>query len=192
MPPYLQSVPVAREISGIQIYGGAESWWDQAKGRYPRGSRPQVGAVMTFQPHRNLPQGHVAAVSKVIDRRTVLLSHANWSPVNGRRGQIERNVRAIDVSPDNDWSKVRVWYGPLKAVGAAVWPVHGFIYNSPDTARPVRAVNHIARSAAQAPAGPNQAPAPAKPSAQFTQAFAGLDTGIKTAPKGAAFARYEK
>lgn len=128
LPPYLQCVPFAREVSGIQIYGDALSWWDQAEGRYQRGNRPQVGAVMAFEPYRNMALGHVAAVSKIIDRRTILVSHSNWSPINGRRGQIERDVMAVDVSPDNDWSMVRVWYDPLKAVGATAWPVHGFIY----------------------------------------------------------------
>jgi len=69
----------------------------------------------------------------VIDSRTVLISHANWSPINGRRGQIEDNVRAIDVSPDNDWSEVRVWYAPLKGLGTSSYPLYGFIYNDEDS-----------------------------------------------------------
>ncbi len=128
LPPYLQCVPYARQLTGIQIYGDAHTWWDQAEGRYARGYKPRVGAVMAFRPHGNSRLGHVAAVSKVIDSRTVLISHANWSPINGRRGQIEENVRAIDVSPDNDWSEVRVWYGPSQALGNTNWPLAGFIY----------------------------------------------------------------
>ena len=31
--PYLQCVPYARQVSGIQIYGDAWTWWDQAEGR---------------------------------------------------------------------------------------------------------------------------------------------------------------
>lgn len=95
---------------------------------FPRGSKPWPGAVMAFQPHHNMRLGHVAAVSKVTDSRTVLLRHANWSPIAGRRGQIEDNVRAVDVSPDNDWGVVRVWYDPIQALGKTAWPVHGFIY----------------------------------------------------------------
>ncbi len=128
LQPYLQCVPYARQLSGIQIYGDAHSWWNQASGRYQRGQQPRVGAVMAFQPYQNMVLGHVAAVSKVIDSRTVLLSHSNWSPINGRRGQIENNVQAVDVSPQNDWSQVRVWYGPMQALGTTAWPVHGFIY----------------------------------------------------------------
>jgi len=132
---YLQCVPYAREVTGIQIYGDAWTWWDQAAGRYARGHTPRVGAVMAFEPYGNMRLGHVAAVSQVIDSRTVLLSHANWSPIDGRRGQIENNVEAVDVSPANDWSEVRVWYAPIDGLGTTAWPVAGFIYpnrvNSP-------------------------------------------------------------
>lgn len=126
--PYLQCVPYARQVSGIQIYGDAWTWWDQAEGLYNRGNRPKRGAVMSFQPYGNMRLGHVAAVSKVIDSRTVLLRHANWSPIDGRRGQIEDDVRAIDVSPNNDWSAVRVWFAPLGKLGTTAWPLNGFIY----------------------------------------------------------------
>ena len=128
LPPYLQCVPYARQLTGIRIFGDAHTWWGQAEGRYARGQKPRVGAVMAFQPNGNSRLGHVAAVSKVIDSRTVLVSHANWSPINGRRGQIEDNVRVIDVSPDNDWSAVRVWYGPSQGLGSTHWPLAGFIY----------------------------------------------------------------
>ena len=128
LPPYLQCVPYARQVSGIQIYGDAHTWWDQAEGRYARGTKPKAGAVMAFLPSGNSRLGHVAAVSKVIDSRTVLIRHANWSPINGRRGQIEDNVQAVDVSPENDWSEVRVWYGPSQALGSSHWPLAGFIY----------------------------------------------------------------
>jgi surface antigen len=123
--PYLQCVPYARRVTGVEIYGDAHTWWDQAEGRYARGHEPKVGAVMAFLPGGSSKLGHVAAVSKIVDSRTVLISHANWS----RRGQIERNVRAIDVSENNDWSAVRVWYDPIKAMGGRHWALAGFIYN---------------------------------------------------------------
>ena len=124
----LQCVPYARSVSGIQIYGDAHTWWGQAAGKYARGSSPRVGAVMAFKPYGRMELGHVAAVSRIVDSRTVLLRHANWSPINGARGQIENDVRAIDVSPNNDWSKVRVWFAPLQGLGGTAWPVQGFIY----------------------------------------------------------------
>ena len=128
LPPYLQCVPYARQVSGIQIRGDAYTWWGQAEGKYARGFWPKVGAVMALRPHGNSHLGHVAAVSRIIDDRTILIRHANWSPINGRRGQIEDNVKVIDVSPANDWSEVRVWYAPIQAIGGSVWPVQGFIY----------------------------------------------------------------
>ena len=129
LPPYLQCVPYARDVSGIRIFGDAYTWWNQAEGRYARGYVPKVGAVMAFKPHGNSHLGHVAAISRIIDSRTVLIRHANWSPINGRRGQIEDDVRAVDVSPNNDWSEVRVWFAPIQAMGGTAWPVQGFIYN---------------------------------------------------------------
>ena len=138
--PYLQCVPYARQVSGIRIFGDAHTWWDQAEGHYARGHTPRLGAVMAFSPHGNMRLGHVAAVSRIIDSRTVLLRHANWSEIDGRRGQVEDNVRAIDVSPDNDWSEVRVWYAPIAGLGTTHWPVRGFIYNQPPGYAPPTAV----------------------------------------------------
>lgn len=174
LPAYLQCVPYAREQSGIQIYGDAHTWWDQAEGKFARGKRPKVGAVMAFQPHRNMRLGHVAAVSKIVDSRTVLLRHSNWSPINGRRGQIEDDVRAIDVSPNNDWSQVRVWYDPIQGLGKTPWPIHGFIYaEKPNSfAKPVRVARAEPRSSRAAPA-PVRAPRKASPA--FTNAFASLE-----------------
>ena len=120
----LQCVPFARQQSGIDLYGNAKSWWSQAEGRYERGHEPQVGAVLSFAASRSMPVGHVAMVSKVVSDREVLLTHANWS----YRGGIERDVRAVDVSPNNDWTDVRVWYGPIGALGSRSNPANGFIY----------------------------------------------------------------
>ena len=128
LPISLQCVPYARAVSGIQIFGDAHTWWDQAQGRYARGYRPKVGAVMAFKPYGKMELGHVAEVSRIIDSRTVLLRHANWSLINGTRGQIENDVEAVDVSEANDWSQVRVWFDPIQDLGTTHWPVQGFIY----------------------------------------------------------------
>jgi surface antigen len=170
LPPYLQCVPYAREQSGVQIYGDAHTWWGQAKGKFARGKRPKVGAVMAFQPHRNMKLGHVAAVSKIVDSRTILLRHSNWSPINGRRGQIENDVKAIDVSPNNDWSSVRVWYDPIQALGKTAWPIHGFIYSdkAPRFSKPQAPAARIARVA------PAKTVISAKPSKAFSNAFGNL------------------
>jgi surface antigen len=125
----LQCVPYARQASGVQIFGNAKTWWAQAAGRYARGSEPKVGAVMAFKPTRSMPLGHVGMVSKIVSDREVLIDHANWSTIGGRRGHIERGARVLDVSPNGDWSQVRVWYAPIKGLGTSTYPLHGFIYN---------------------------------------------------------------
>lgn len=133
VPPHVECVPIARQQSGISIYGDAHTWWGQAEGRFARGNVPRKGAVLAFKPYGAMTLGHVAAVSKVVDDRTILVTHANWSLIDGRRGQVERNVRVIDVSEAGDWSRVRVWYAPLADLGTTHWPVHGFIYPSGPT-----------------------------------------------------------
>ncbi len=125
---YWQCVPFARLVSGVQIHGNAGTWWSQAEGRYERGNIPQAGAVLVFKPNGRMRVGHVAMVSEVIDSRTIRLTHANWSPINGSRGQVETGVEAIDVSEANDWSEVRVWYAPLQDLGTSAHPTFGFIY----------------------------------------------------------------
>ncbi|WP_067111897.1 CHAP domain-containing protein [Sphingopyxis granuli] len=125
---YLQCVPFARAESGVEIRGNAKTWWSQAAGSYDRGHEPRKGAVMAFAGTRGMPSGHVAVVKKVVSDREILIDHANWSPINGRRGQIERNVRVVDVSDAGDWSMVRVWYAPIGDLGLRANPVQGFIY----------------------------------------------------------------
>ena len=134
--PHYECVPVARSLSGIQIRGDAHTWWGQAEGHYRRGDAPKRGAVLAFKPHGAMRLGHVAAVSRVIDDRTILVTHSNWSPINGARGQIDRDVKVVDVSDEGDWSEVRVWFAPSQALGTGVWPVHGFIY--PDGKAPMQ------------------------------------------------------
>lgn len=134
-PGHLECVPYARVTSGIDIYGDAHTWWEQARTRYATGRTPRVGAVMAIRPYNNSRLGHVATVSRIVDTRTVLLSHANWS----NPGKVERNVTALDVSPNNDWSRVRIWYAPAGGLGTTHWPVSGFIYNArPGSLGPAR------------------------------------------------------
>ncbi len=121
---YLQCVPFAREMSGIDIRGNAKTWWSQAAGRFDRGNTPREGAVLALPGSGKMSNGHVAFVSKVISEREILLTHANWS----RRGGIERNVRAIDVSAKGDWSEVKIWFAANHDLGTTSYPASGFIY----------------------------------------------------------------
>ena len=124
MAQFWQCAPFARTVSGIEIHGNADTWWGQAVGHYARGHAPRVGAVLAFSATSRMRLGHVAMVSAVVGEREVLLTHANWS----RRGGVEHDVRAIDISAAGDWSMVKVWYGPTGGLGTSGYPTHGFIY----------------------------------------------------------------
>ena len=130
-----QCVPFARAASGVQIYGDAWTWWDQADGRYARGHKPKPGAVIVFERSDRLRLGHVAVVSRVVEKRVVMLTHANWSRLNGARGHAEQDVTLFDVSPCNDWSSVKVWFRDSDGLGGSVYPVAGFIYGDAKPAR---------------------------------------------------------
>jgi surface antigen len=142
---YLQCVPFARMISGIDLFGRAASWWHQAVGRYEQGSLPKAGAVLVFRAISSMRSGHVATVSRVISERIIEVTHANWSVIRGRRGQIERNVQVVDVSPGNDWSQVRVWWAPHQGLGTRNYPTYGFIYGSRAAATTATPANRPAR-----------------------------------------------
>jgi surface antigen len=133
-------VPFARNASGVNIRGNANTWWTKAKGQYTRGKDPSTGAVMAFKATSRNPMGHVAVVSKVVSPREVLVDHANW-----KRNKISLQMSVIDVSPRNDWSAVRL-ESQTDSYGR-VYPVNGFIYPDdnlhPDTraaAKPVFAL----------------------------------------------------
>lgn len=127
---YWQCVPFARLMSGIQIFGDARTWWSQAVGKYDTGFTPRAGAVLCFKPTARMNLGHVAFVSQVLTDRVIQVTHANWSVIDGGRGQIEKDVTVVDVSPAGDWSEVKVWYDPIRDLGSTVYPTHGFIYQN--------------------------------------------------------------
>ncbi|WP_067738537.1 CHAP domain-containing protein [Novosphingobium naphthalenivorans] len=143
----LQCAPYAREHSAIDLYGNAATWWSQAQGLYDRGKAPRSGSVLVFKASGAMPVGHVAVVRKVVDSRHVMLDHANWS----RPGMIETSALAEDVSPNGDWSSVRVWYAQTGSLGLRASPAFGFIYapGAADTAPTgVAAAQHGAFEAA--------------------------------------------
>jgi surface antigen len=127
---YWQCVPFARLMSGIQIFGDARTWWSQAVGKYDTGFVPRSGAVLCFKPTARMNLGHVAFVSQVLTDRVIQVTHANWSVIDGGRGQVEKDVTVVDVSPAGDWSQVKVWYDPIRDLGTTVYPTHGFIYQN--------------------------------------------------------------
>jgi hypothetical protein len=119
----LQCVPYARSRSGVQIWGDATVWWDKAAGRFDRSSSPERGAVMVMRGYDSDERGHVAVVRRVLNEREIVVDHANW--LNG--GEIGLDTPVMDVSDDNDWSEVRVWYAPGRHYGGRVYQVTGFI-----------------------------------------------------------------
>jgi surface antigen len=127
---YWQCAYFARLFSGIEIFGDAWTWWSKAAGKYARGNTPREGAVLAFKPTGSMRLGHVSVVSNVLTDRVIQVTHANWSRIGGTRGQIEKDVTVVDVSPRGDWTMVKVWYDPLKDLGTTAYPTHGFIYRS--------------------------------------------------------------
>ncbi|WP_414692310.1 CHAP domain-containing protein [Phenylobacterium sp.] len=125
---YWQCVPFARLVSGIQLFGDAYTWWQQAIGKYDVGFQPKAGAVLCFKPTERMRLGHVAVVSEVLTDRIVQITHANWSPIDGGRGKVEKDVTLVDVSPEGNWSQVKVWYDPSRDLGGSTYQTYGFIY----------------------------------------------------------------
>jgi CHAP domain len=121
-PTHLTCVPYARQVSGIELSGDAYEWWDEAAGVYPRSQWPRAGAVLVFAPHGSMDVGHLAVVTAVESARQVLVTQSNWLP-----HRIEHDQPVIDVSRDNDWTQVRVWYEPAHGLGRTVYPTYGFI-----------------------------------------------------------------
>ncbi|MFN3077285.1 MAG: CHAP domain-containing protein [Alphaproteobacteria bacterium] len=126
---FLQCVPFARAVSGVDLRGDAWTWWEQAEQRYSRGYRPKVGSVLVFRRTNRLKRGHVAVVADVSDARSVLLTHANWGHEGDTRGVVHERQPVIDVSPNNDWTQVRLMN--RNGTYGSVYPAYGFIYQAP-------------------------------------------------------------
>ena len=86
--------------------------------------------MLVFKPYGVMRSGHVAVVSQVLTDRIIQVTHANWSLIGGRRGQVEKDVTVVDVSAGGDWSRVKVWYDPTGDLGTTVYPTYGFIYKA--------------------------------------------------------------
>jgi hypothetical protein len=74
--------------------------------------------------------GHVAVVTAILNSREILVDQANWL----NQGQIHISTPVRDVSKNNDWSAVRVWYIPGDTYGVRTYAAHGFIYSDQVTA----------------------------------------------------------
>lgn len=130
----IQCVAYAKSASEVVLHGNARDWWHNAAGVYARGSAPQAGSVLNFRAIRRMPLGHVAVVRSVEDSRTIYIDQSHWAS-NG----IAHNVRVVDVSPNNDWSAVRVALNDRSGRLGSIYPTYGFIYPHADNGEQVRA-----------------------------------------------------
>jgi len=115
-------VEYARMRSGLAVFGDAKHWWARAKNLYARLPHPVEDAVMVFSGSKRLKRGHVAVVTEIVSPRQIIVDQANWQ----NKGEIDHATPVLDVSANNDWSKVRVWDVPSRQFGS-VYAVSGFI-----------------------------------------------------------------
>jgi surface antigen len=112
----------ARAITGVDLYGAAGGWWDEAAGRYQRGQAPAVGSILVFRRTGRIPSGHVAVVSKIVGPSMVLVDQANWY-----RGTVSHDMPVVDTSPSHDWTIVAVMDRGSGQLGSD-YPTYGFVY----------------------------------------------------------------
>jgi surface antigen len=133
---HLQCVPFARRESGVAIFGDANTWWQQAAGRYEREGAPVEGAVLVLRGYHDDSRGHVAVVKQIVSPRLIIVDHSNWL----NHGEITRDVPIRDVSDAGDWSVVQVWNVVGRQWGARTYKVRGFILDQLDPNAPQGAV----------------------------------------------------
>jgi surface antigen len=119
----MQCVPYARARSGVTLFGDAGTWWAKADGIYARGTTPRLGAVIVLTGYAGPGRGHVGVVSALLSDREIRIDHANWLD----DGAIYVSDPVVDVSPDNDWSEVRVYNPRTGSWGIKTYIVQGFI-----------------------------------------------------------------
>ena len=123
-----QCVPYARDVSGVNIYGNAHTWWSQAaiKG-YERGNVPQKGAVFVLAKTAKLSYGHLSVVKKVKNSRLITVTHSNWGDGPISRRMVYKSMKLKDVSVQNNWTQVKFWNPEIDAYGLP-YAAYGFIY----------------------------------------------------------------
>lgn len=127
----LQCVPYARDHSGVKIYGDASNWWDKAAGIYGRGNEPALGSILVLTGYAGPHRSHVAVVTSMVSDREIRVDHANWL----NDGAVFTGDPVVDVSPDNDWSQVRVFNERTGSWGVRTYLVQGFIGPDRDAPR---------------------------------------------------------
>lgn len=113
----------ARIRSGFPVFGDAKYWWERARNLFDRVAEPVADSVMVFSASKRLKRGHVAVVTHIVSAREIRVDQANWM----NKGEIDHATPVLDVSPNNDWSQVRVWDVPSRQFGARTYKISGFI-----------------------------------------------------------------
>jgi CHAP domain len=126
----VECAPFARALTGVALSGAAADWWDQADGRYFRMRKPEVGSILVFRRSGRLPSGHVSVVSRVVSDRQIFVTSANWM-----HHLVTEDQPVIDMSDNNDWSIVHVFWPPSGQMGVTDYAIYGFI-------RPDHPANH--------------------------------------------------
>jgi surface antigen len=122
-----QCVVYARKLTGVQLYGDADTWWDQAAGRYQRGNKPSPNAILVLQKTTHMRSGHVAVVKDIVNDREIHVTQSNWGNSWKTRHVVYDSQLARDVSAANDWTMVRFWNDDKNVLGFS-YPAYGFIY----------------------------------------------------------------
>lgn len=112
----------ARAQTGVDLFGAAGGWWDEAASRYWRGHIPQAGAILVFKRTGSIPSGHVAVVAQVVGPREIVVDQSNWY-----HGMVTRDVPVVDELPANDWTNVAVLDLGSGKYGHD-YPSYGFVY----------------------------------------------------------------
>jgi CHAP domain len=122
--PPMECVPFARLRSGINLWGDAYLWWQAAsEAGYTERNTPAMGDILALRVGTEGNRGHLAYVKRVVGPREIFVDHANW---HGRQ-EVAVDVPVIDVSPNNDWSEVQVFWVDSGQMGARTYTADGFI-----------------------------------------------------------------
>lgn len=144
----IQCAPYARQHSKVALYGDANTWWDQAKGRYARRDYPTLGAIMVLYQYAGPSRAHVAVIRNIDSDFEIRVDHANW--LNDGRIYLADPVR--DTNRDGSWQSVNVYNMQTGHWGSRTYAVQGFI--GPDRANndiPISEIQQWLRYARFAP-----------------------------------------
>ena len=112
---------------GLPVFGDAKYWWEKANSFMTGWPSLWRNSVMVFATSMRLKRGHVAVVTDIVSPREIRVDQANWQ----NHGEIDHSTPVLDVSPANDWTRVRVWDTRSRQFGAHVYPISGFIVTAP-------------------------------------------------------------